>query len=62
MVTTLEKIHKEIQQIQKDVCFVRRAVEEDYELSTETMKELEIARNTPRSEYIEHNAVKNLLK
>jgi hypothetical protein len=58
MTTTLEEIHKEIRQMQKDLCFVRHAVEKDYELSDETIRELEIARDTPRSEYIKHEVVK----
>lgn len=61
MSTTLEEIHKGIRQLQKDMCFVRHAVEEDYELSDETIKELQIARNTPRSEYIKHEVAKKML-
>ena len=61
MATTLEEIHKEIQQLQNDLCFIRHAVEEDYDLSDETIRELEIARKTPRSEYIKHEVVKKML-
>ena len=57
MSTTLKTIQKEMRQIRRDVAFLRHVVEEDYELSDETVRRLEAARKTPLYEYVRHEDV-----
>ncbi|MEK6949998.1 MAG: hypothetical protein AABX34_07270 [Nanoarchaeota archaeon] len=49
---SLEIIHKDLKNLQKDVDFIKHLVAEDFELSQEAKKQLEEARKTPRAEYI----------
>ena len=49
---SLETIHKDLENLQKDVDFIKHLVAEDFELSQEAKKQLEEARKTPRAEYI----------
>ena len=49
---SLETIHKDLENLQKDVDFIKHLVAEDFELSEEAKKQLEEARKTPRAEYI----------
>ena len=49
---SLEIIHKDLKNLQKDVDFIKHLVAEDFEISHEAKKQLEEARKTPRTEYI----------
>ena len=57
MVVTLEMIYEEILEIKDNLIFIRHLLEEKYDLSDETKKKLDTARNTPSSEYISHEEV-----
>jgi len=61
MGTTLETIQQDIEQMKRELLFLRHVMEEDYELSEEAKKRLELARKTPRSAYLSHEAVKRRL-
>ena len=61
MGATLATIHRAIQQIKHEMLFLRHIMEDDYELSEEAKKQLELARMTPRSAYLSHKAVKKRL-
>jgi len=58
MAITLETIHKEIQQMQNELCLLKHIMEEEYELSERTQEKLNRARKTLRSEYISHEHIK----
>ena len=49
---SLKTIHEDLKNIQKDMQFIKHALTEDFELSSEAKRQLEQARKTPRSEYI----------
>ena len=61
MVVTLETLHREMKHMKNELHLLRYMMEEEYDLSEETIKKLEIARKTPRSEYIRHEDVKKML-
>ena len=48
---SLERIHKELVHLQKDMEFVKKVIAEDFELSDEAKKELKEARATPTEEF-----------
>lgn len=54
---TLEKLDKDIQEIKVVLNKLTHVLEEDFELSEETKKELEEARKEPISEYVDHEEV-----
>ena len=59
---SLATIHRELQELQKDLSFVKSVIAEDYELSDEAKKELAEARRTPKEKYIsEEHMVKEFL-
>ena len=49
---SLKTIHEDLKNLQKDMQFIKHAISEDFELSSEAKKQLDEARKTPRSEYI----------
>ena len=49
---SLKTIHEDLRNLQKDMQFIKHAISEDFELSSEAKRQLEEARKTPRSEYI----------
>ena len=53
MSTSIEKLHKEIMNLRKDVNYIKSLISEDFELSNHAKKKLKEARETPESEYIE---------
>ena len=61
MTTEIECMHKDIEDIKKSICFIKNILAEEYELSEETKKQLEVARETPIAEYIDHEKVKKQL-
>ncbi len=61
MATEIETLHKEILDIKNDLAYIKNILSEEYELSDEAKKQLEIARKTPVSEYISHEEVKKRL-
>lgn len=54
-------LHKDLEDIKRDIALIKNILIEDYELSNEAKEALAKARKTPRSEYIPHNKVKKLL-
>ena len=62
MATDIEAIHKDIADMKKSLDFIKNILAEDHELSEETRKQLDVARKTPVSEYIDHAEVKRLLE
>jgi len=61
MDTELQHMHKDIEEIKRNLDFIKNILVEDYELSDETKKQLKAARKTPISEYINHKDVKKAL-
>ena len=55
--TTLESLHKEIQELKSDVEKILEILEE-YELTDDAKKALSEARKIPESEYVSHEDVK----
>ena len=53
MNTTIESLHDDIMDIKKDMSFIKSVLTEDFELSEHAKAELELARKTPESEYID---------
>ncbi len=50
---TIERLHEDIVRLREEVKLIRHILEEDYELSEKTRRELEKARETPESEYVD---------
>ena len=61
MSANLATINRDIQQMKNELLFLRHVMAEDFELSKETTKRLEMARKTPRSAYLSHETVKKRL-
>ncbi len=61
MATEIEHLHKDIEDIKKNITFIKDILMEGYELSDDAKKQLRIAGKTPRSEYIGHEEVRKLL-
>ena len=59
---TLEHLHKDIEDVKKDIALIKNILYEEYEISEQTKKDLEEARNAPDSEYTSHEEVKKRLK
>ena len=53
MATEVEKIHKDLVSLKKDLAFIKHILKEEYELSSEAKKKLQKARKTPKSKYID---------
>ena len=53
MAITNEELHKELQELKKDMQLLKSILDEDFELSEHTKKALKEARNTPESEYVD---------
>lgn len=58
---TLETIHKDLMDIKGEIKFLKHVMEEEYELSDWTKKELAEAREVPDSELISHGEVERLI-
>jgi len=54
---TLERLHKEVLGIKKELKRISLILGEDFELSEEAKKELREARKEPISSYIDHEEV-----
>jgi len=54
---SLETIHKDLKNLQKDMKLIKHAIAEDFELSDEAKNELEKARKTPREEYVSQEEI-----
>jgi len=61
MAVTLEMIHREMKQMRNELYLLMHMMEEEYDLDEETVKKIETARKTPRSEYIRHGDVNKML-
>ena len=60
---TLRQINQNIIELGKEVAELKEYLREDFELADDLKKELEEARNTPRSKLIKHeDVVKRFLK
>ena len=55
---TLEKIHKEIHDLKKDMDFIKHVISEEYGLSEWAKNELLKARKVADSELIDHEEIK----
>jgi len=49
---SLNTLHRDLRSLQKDIQFIKHVIAEDFELSKEAKKQLDDARETPRTEYI----------
>ena len=58
---TLEQINKNLMDLKKDVEELKGYIREDYELDDNVKKEIEEAKNTPRSEFIKLEELKKRL-
>ncbi len=54
---TLERLHKEVLSIKKELKRISFILGEDFELSEEAKKELKEARKEPISSYVDHEEV-----
>lgn len=52
MANGIEKIHKDLMDLKKDVKFIKHIIDEDFELSSTAKKSLSSARATPKSKYV----------
>ena len=52
MANGIEKIHKDIMDLKKDVEFIKHVIGEDFELSFKAKKDLASARATTKSKYV----------
>ena len=53
MDVTIELLHEDIVRLRREVELIRHILEEDYELDEKIRRELEEARKTPESEYVD---------
>ena len=60
MQADIKHMHKDIEEIKKDLDFIKNILSENYELSDSARKQL--ADDTPISEYIDHEDVKRNLR
>jgi len=61
MESEIKHMHKDIEEIKSGINFIKNILAEDYELSEDAKKQLELADKTPVSEYIDHEEVKKQL-
>ena len=61
MEAEIKHIHEDIEQIKKNLDFIKNILMEEYELSDSAKNQLEVADRTPISEYIDHEEVKKRL-
>ena len=55
---SLVEIHEDLEQMKKDLVFLKTVLAEEYGLSEDAKKRLEEARKTPLSEYTNHKQIK----
>jgi len=53
MVKTIASLRKEINDVRKELDYIKNILSENYELSEQAKKFLKEARNTPESKYVE---------
>ena len=58
---TLEKINKNLLDLKKDMEEIKEYMREDYELDDSVKREIEEAKNTPRSKFIKLEELKKRL-
>lgn len=62
METTITNIKVEdLTQLKKDIALIKNILIEETELTDWAKKQLDVARKTPRSEYINHEEVKKMI-
>ena len=54
---SLKTIHEDLSNLRKDVQFIKHLIAEDFDLSKQAKKQLEEARKTPRTEYLNHQDI-----
>ena len=60
---TVEHMHKDLEDLKRDMAIIKHILSEEGKLSDYARKELQEARKTPDSEYIKHeNLKKRILK
>ena len=55
---TVEHMHKDLEDLKRDMAIIKHILSEEGKLSGYAMKELQEARKTPDSEYIKHEDLK----
>ena len=61
MEVELKHMHRDIEEIKKNLDLIKNILAENYELSESAKRQLSIADETPISEYIDHEEVKKRL-
>lgn len=61
MTTNIENLHKDLQEIKKELYLIKHILAEDYELTDYAKKALKEARETPKSKFISHEESKKRL-
>ena len=56
--TVIEHMHKDLEELRRDVDVIKHILSEEGKLSKYARKQLEEARKTPDSEYIKHEDLK----
>ena len=55
---TVEHMHKDLEDLKRDMAIIKHILSEEGKLSGYAQKELQEARKTPESEYIKHEDLK----
>ncbi|HLD89210.1 MAG TPA: hypothetical protein VI894_03310 [Candidatus Nanoarchaeia archaeon] len=58
MATEIEHMHKDIEELKRDISIIKHILTEEGELTEYAKNELAEARSTPESEYISHEKLK----
>ncbi len=59
---TLEHLHRDVEEMKKDIAVIKNILYEEYELSEKAKKDLEEAEKIPLSEYISLEEARKRLK
>ena len=54
-----EHMHKDLEELKRDMALIKHILSEEGKLTDYTKKSLEEARKTPESQYIKHNDLRN---
>lgn len=61
MTDTTAHIHTDIEEMKRDLAFIKHVLTEEYELSPRAIRALAKARAAPREEYVSHEDAKKIL-
>ena len=59
---TIEHLHRDIEEMKKDLAVIKNILYEEYELSEKAKRDLEEAEKTPLSEYVTLEEARKRLK